>query len=323
MKDKRIWIILGWILTSQSAAWTVMNEEVQTPPANNSILSFQSEMREESRGGTLSVTATKSEKRGELQTKKELMDTLRELSMAPKPIKEQKEETEKPLKKLDLGIEKNPDQKTLSMNVVDSYANMFEKKAIQMSDEEQAMMDYSQALEYINDGNESKAENLLSNAVLRYSLHVPSRIELARIYLKAQRDTEAEQLVLGGLKHHENHVELLKLMALIMERRSKYDVALEYMNKIPPDKKNDKNTVILLGHIYQRTGNYAQAKEQYHRLLNFEPNNPLWLLGMTMALDGLENWSEALEGYKKLQANPTLEYSLLKYIDERIGILKG
>lgn len=198
----------------------------------------------------------------------------------------------------------------------------FKKQASHLTEEEQVVLNYVQALEYINKGINNQAESLLLDNLALLPSHLVSRMELANLYLRINQELNAEQVVSEGLTQQQ-HPELLKLMAMILERRGELKLALEYLDKIPPHYKNDRNTIILLGHVYQQTGHFTLAKKQYDRLLEAEPTNSLWLLGAAMALEGQGKKREALKSYLQLQSDPTLESSLSQYIAERIASLKG
>lgn len=202
-------------------------------------------------------------------------------------------------------------------------ATVFEKKETKLTDEELAVSDYAQALEWINAGMEVKAEQLLATSIRQCPEHVPTRAELARLYLKRNRDEEAEMLLAEGLQFSNENPEFLKLMAMTMERKEDFSSALKYLNRIARNKQNEKDTIALFGHIHHRAGNYSLARQEYGRLMKMEPNNTLWSLGFTMALDGQGNSAAALDGYQKLLKDPNMESSLLKYVEERVVALKG
>jgi len=199
----------------------------------------------------------------------------------------------------------------------------FEKNTVPFSDNEQAMLDYSQALEFTNQGRDDKAISLLTQTVYSYPTHVLSRTELARLYLKQNRDNEAQSVLEEGLKYTEDHPDLLKYLAICFERQNDPDNALQCLNKIPEERKYDKTTVALAAHIYQTTGHYSLARQQYFRLLQFEPKNTLWLLGLSIAFDSEGNKDAALEGYQKVKREAGIDSSLLEYVNTRIQALNG
>lgn len=237
----------------------------------------------------------------------------------PKPIARKRMHKEKALamKKID------PCTVNTALPKDSNDTKNFEKKASQLTPEEIAMNKYSEALEFIRHGLESKAILLLEDALEACPQHFSTRTELARLYIKNQQNLQAEMILQEGLKISEQHPESLRLLAIVFERKNEFDKAVDCFNKIPEEYKSDRNTVAFLGHIYQRAGRYQMAKKQYGRLLQAEPTNPLWLLGISIALDSLGKTQDALEGYYRLQAESGLEPHLLDYVKERVTELKG
>lgn len=198
---------------------------------------------------------------------------------------------------------------------------VFEKRPAKLENNEQAIIEYSQAQEYMNVGDDLKAVTFLERGLAKAPNQVLIRMELARLYLKLNRDLDAESLLESGLKLSPNHPELLKLSAVMFERRGEMDRALESLNKIPINKRSDIKTTAFLGHLLQLTGHYSKAREQYERLQRAEPRNPLWLLGIAVSFDAEGNKKEALENYEKLKLE-SMNSKMSDYAHKRILALK-
>jgi len=201
--------------------------------------------------------------------------------------------------------------------------SQFEKKEATLTKEEDAVADYHHALSLISAGDNLQAEEVLLNIMKKVPSYRGVRVELAKVYLKANRTPEAEKLLKEGLLLSENYAEFMKLMAIIHERKNEPELALEYIDKIPNKLKQDLTTAAFVGQLYQQTGRFALARNQYYQLLQREPYNPVWLLGVAIALDSEGKRKEALDGYRRLQSEGSLERDLLRYVEERIDHLKG
>jgi tetratricopeptide (TPR) repeat protein len=200
---------------------------------------------------------------------------------------------------------------------------IFEKRNTPLSVAEQAILEYQRALELISGGDILQAESILENILAKVPAYKEVRLELANLYLKFDRDSEAETLIKKGLLLTEDHPEFLKLLAIISERKGTPEVALAFLDKLPDNLKEDMNTAAFVGQLYQQTGRFKLAQQHYTKLLQREPTNPRWLLGATIAWDSAGKKKEALAGYKRLLKEATLETSLSKYIETRIAKLKG
>jgi MSHA biogenesis protein MshN len=199
----------------------------------------------------------------------------------------------------------------------------FEKRETPLTIDEETFGDYRKALDYRDNGDVIQAENLLKGVLMQMPTHHAARAELATLYLKRHQLDETEMLLSEGLRLDENNPDFLRLMAVICDRREEPDKALALLVKVKDSRKQDKNYVAFLGHIYQQTGRFALARQQYYRLLQEEPDNQLWLLGVSIALDSEGQKEAALEGYRKITAEGKMEPQVLQYVQDRIKGLKG
>lgn len=215
-----------------------------------------------------------------------------------------------------------PEAKVLSLPTQHRTAQ-FEKRETTLTTEEEASSDFRQALKYRENGETLQAERLLKSALMQMPTHHAARVELATLYLKRNHLEETEMLVSEGLRLDENNPDFLRLMAMVYDRREDPEKALALLAKVKDSRKQDKNYVAFLGHIYQQTGRFALARQQYYRLLQEEPENSLWLLGVSIALDAEGQKAAALEGYRKITADGSLDPQVLQYVHDRIKVLKG
>lgn len=199
----------------------------------------------------------------------------------------------------------------------------FDKKPTQLTEDEKTSADYRSAMAALNKGEENIAENLFLKNLATSIDHHASRVELAKLYLKRNRNDEAEILLEEGLRISENFPHFLRLMAVVYDRKNDSEKALSYLMKVPESKRQDTTYVALLAHAYQKTGQYALARQQYYRLLQNEPRNALWLLGVSIALESEGQREAALEGYQKLNHEGNMDPQVLNYVRDRIKALKG
>jgi len=199
-------------------------------------------------------------------------------------------------------------------------ATSFEKTEAATTGEEQAVNDYRRALQHLAQGESLQAEKLLRNSLIQFPNYHDARAELSTVYLKRNQIEEAEVILQEGLSLDENNADFLRLMAMVYDRKGDPEAALALLVKVK-DSRKDKSYVAFLGHIYQETGRYALARQQYYRLLQEEPKNPLWLLGVSVALDGEGQRGPALEGYRRLLSEGNVDPAILKYVQERVDLL--
>lgn len=198
----------------------------------------------------------------------------------------------------------------------------FEKNQAKLNPDEQGAIDHQRAVKHIQNGDTHQAKTLLENTLHQLPSHHLSRIELATVYIKEQKWDIAEALLQEGLRLDDNHSDFLRLMAVVYDKREEPERALSLLLKVK-DSQKDKPYIAFLGHLYQQTGRYGLARQQYFRLLQSEPHNPLWLLGVSIALDAEGKTEAALEGYHRLKTSGNIEPKILDYVQDRIDRLKG
>lgn len=201
-------------------------------------------------------------------------------------------------------------------------ASQFKKNIALLNEDEQASVEYLEALEHLQSGREKKAIPLLEQSIAKAPRLLQARLELAKVYLRNHRDLDAQCTLEDGLDLSENHPEFLKLLAMIYEKRDQVEEALNCLRKIPVDKQNEKNTVALMGHLYHRLGHHSKAKEQYKWLMQNEPRNPMWILGLAVALESEGNKNAALEQYKKIQSEFGVDIKVSSFVEDRILAIK-
>ncbi len=199
----------------------------------------------------------------------------------------------------------------------------FEKRKATLNQDEQGGVDYRRALEHISNGETTSAKRLLMSTLNEMPRHHASRIALGTLYIKENLLDGAEDLLAEGLRLDEDNADFLRLMAAVHNKRDEPDKALALLVKVKDSRTHDKNYMAFLGHVYQQTGRYALARQQYFRLLQMEPKNSLWLLGVSIALDAEGQKTAALDGYHRLTAEGNIDPGILKYVQDRINVLKG
>ncbi|MBP6103635.1 MAG: tetratricopeptide repeat protein [Gammaproteobacteria bacterium] len=205
----------------------------------------------------------------------------------------------------------------------DPKAFTFEKRPAQLSVAEEMNVDYKRALYHYAKGNDVKAEPLFLRVLSERLDYHPARVALATLYLQQKKLDLAQNLLLEGLLLDEYHPDFLRLVAYIHDRRQAPEKALELLTKVRNHQRQDKHYISFLGYIYQKTGHYDLARQQYFRLLEKEPYDPAWLLGLSIALESEGERESALEGYKRLSDKMGVDPNIVKYAKERMLALKG
>ena len=220
-------------------------------------------------------------------------------------------------------VDTDTEHKSPSVESEENDKPLFSKSRPSFSDEEEALYDFRRALVHINRRQDKEAELLLTAVIERLPTHHAARTELATLFYNRGDFEQTEEIVTEGLKLDESHPDFLRLMAMVHDIRGEPDRALSLLVRVKDSGKQDKNYIAFLGYIYQQTGQFSLARQQYFRLLQVEPNNSNWLLGVTVALDSEGQREAALEGYQRITKQGGIDANIIKYAEERISALKG
>ncbi len=220
-------------------------------------------------------------------------------------------------------VSQTPPTELALKTTTDPKAFTFQKRPAQLSVTEEMNVDYKRALYHYAKGNDVKAEPLFLRVLSERLDYHPARVALATLYLQQNKLDFAQNLLLEGLLVDEYHPDFLRLMAFIEDQRQAPEKALELLTKVRSHQRQDKQYISFLGYIYQKTGHYNLARQQYFRLLEKDPDDSAWLLGLSIALESEGERESALEGYKRLSDKMGVDPNIVKYAKERMLALKG
>lgn len=79
----------------------------------------------------------------------------------------------------------------------------------------------------------------------------------------------------------------------------------------------------LMAGLRQQTGDFAGAATLYSELLQLRDNEPLWWLGLGIALERLQQSQQALHAYLQAQRYSHREASYADYIEQRVNALRA
>ncbi len=178
--------------------------------------------------------------------------------------------------------------------------------------------DYQEALALIAQNHFSEAIPLLQNLVQRSPKDHEARVALATLYLQKNDTQRATKLLSEGLQLEGENIPLTLLLARTLIMENKNQEALKTLNSIADFAQNDLSYVELLAAVQASLEHYPEAIALYQALLNREPNNGRWLIGLGASLEGNGQKNEAINVYKKARAETQLPLDLQTYVADRL-----
>jgi tetratricopeptide (TPR) repeat protein len=198
----------------------------------------------------------------------------------------------------------------------------FIKEKIPYSNNEQAIIDYKNAMQLLNNGDRMQASIFLHQVLEKAPSHTNARIELINYYRSIGEITKAEELLQQGLELNDKEPIYIKQQALLLNEKAKYNEALSLLLTMPKIKQDDLEYRVLLALTYLHEGIFDLAKNNYNKLLRLEPKNSNWRLGLAVSQDAMGDYSEALKNFIKARNLGGLNSDTIKYIQQRIDILQ-
>lgn len=186
-----------------------------------------------------------------------------------------------------------------------------------------AERNYQEAVEALQNGKVSDARQSLREALAQQPRHHPSRELLAEIYLRGGQTGEAENLLAAGAALDPGHTLFSKLHARLLAQRGDISGALQVLERYPADAAGDPEYHALLGALYQRAGNHAQAVSAYRAALRLQSNQGPWWMGLAISLEAEQNPGEALSAYRRAQSSGALTGAALDFVQRKITRLEA
>ncbi|RJQ49158.1 MAG: hypothetical protein C4528_01260 [Gammaproteobacteria bacterium] len=186
-----------------------------------------------------------------------------------------------------------------------------------------AERNYQEAVEALQNGKVADARQRLREALAQQPRHHQSRELLAEIYLRGGQTGEAESLLAAGAALDPGHTLFSKLHARLLAQRGDISGALRVLERYPADAAGDPEHHALLGALYQRAGNHAQAISAYRAALRLQSNQGQWWMGLAISLEAEQNPGEALSAYRRAQSSGALTGAALDFVQRKITRLEA
>jgi MSHA biogenesis protein MshN len=202
------------------------------------------------------------------------------------------------------------------------HTDAVEKTARPLSAEQQAELDYQDGLRLLQSGRPTAAEPRLHAALDSYPAHRAARTALAGLLINAGRLPEATSLLAAGLALAPTYAPFAKLYARLRIDQGELAEARTVLERAAPAVQDDPEYYALLAALYQRLGLYEQAAQTYRGVLQVQPRNGVWWLGLGLALEGGGDRANALQAYQRAQQSGTLDGDVQHYVESKITALR-
>jgi Tfp pilus assembly protein PilF len=207
--------------------------------------------------------------------------------------------------------DKNVFKGELIKTPVNNNADAYVEKLFQ-----RAYMQYKQ-------GNISESLKLLNNVLDLDAGHINARSTLALI-LSQQGQTDIAYSILNeGLIQFPAQTDWITMYARFLLQDDKLIEAKNMLVKHSPNINEFTEYYALYAAVLQKMNNHDNAARIYRDLLQINPVNSVWWMGLGISLESLKRYEHALYAYQKAFKNPELAIDSRHFLSQRIKMLSN
>lgn len=182
---------------------------------------------------------------------------------------------------------------------------------------------FRQAYKDYKNGDISRSLKRLNMALDQDAAHVNARSTLATILSKQGHINLAYSILNEGLIQYPEQIEWVTIYARLLLNESKVLEASELLAKHTPALSVNVDYYALKAAILQKLNEHNQSAKIYRDLLQFNPLNSTWWMGLGISLESLKRYDDALYAYQKAAINTSLAGESKNFINQRITMLSN
>lgn len=210
--------------------------------------------------------------------------------------------------------QKTTSPSTTGSTVTDTEAAMTNvRQTSSIVKRERKLLDEVESL--LQRGEIDEARSRLEQFLVSHPDSVRAIERLFRLYLQM-----GELDMAGGLLEYSSQLPpstFIKLGAQLKVQLGNLNEAVRMLERGVRNNE-DPGYFALLAGLYQKTGRFRKATTYYRRLLNNDPEQGAYWLGLAVSLDSLGDYREALQAFKRARTYGSYEGDIQRYIEQRI-----
>ena len=144
---------------------------------------------------------------------------------------------------------------------------------------------------------------------------------LARAHLADGRVGELLTWLPAALARRPHDLELRALLARGQLQAGDAQGAVATLRERAPQASEAPDYLALQAAIHQQLGEWAESAALYQRLVSLRPGEPVWRLGLAIALEQLDRPGEAASHYRLALRGQGLDGSTRRYAEDRLAAL--
>lgn len=153
--------------------------------------------------------------------------------------------------------------------------------------------------------------------------NVRIRKKLASLLFAENRLQEAQALLTEGVTSQPEQHDFRLMLARLFAQQDNPAKALSLLLEVSPSLVLHSDYYAYRGALAQQMEDYAQAQQDYQKLVNAEPQQAKWWLGLGIAQDSSGEKTQALVSYQKADNEQQLTPQVITFVRQRLNDLVG
>lgn len=181
---------------------------------------------------------------------------------------------------------------------------------------------YQKILQLLDQGDNDTAMMQLKKIILDNPKFYLAQESLISLLIEKGDIKEAAKYVEAGLKLAPHYIPFIQLNARILVANGKVKEALNLLQQYSPDIEDFPDYNALLAALEQQQGQFLASAELYKKLLEIQPVNAVWWMGLGISLEKMGRANQALEAYTKADHIENFNPELKAYVENQMTYLE-
>ncbi|WP_173496450.1 lipopolysaccharide assembly protein LapB [Shewanella sp. ISTPL2] len=173
--------------------------------------------------------------------------------------------------------------------------------------------------------NEAERDGKLKDAISYYeqtlgfdpSMH-EARKQLAALHYGQGQLAKASEVLQQGMLLFQQQLDFALLLARVQQASGQADLALATLANIPDTHPLARQKWMAQSDLAQKLGQFSLSEQAYRQLLQQEPQQAKWWMGLAYALDSQQQFPQARQAYRTALGHRGLSAQASAFIEQRL-----
>jgi MSHA biogenesis protein MshN len=175
----------------------------------------------------------------------------------------------------------------------------------------------------LKNGDTATAIKDLNSLIALEPRNASARKRLASLEFAQGNPTRAAFLLDQGIKLIPNDSSMRLMQARLLFRENRNTQALTLLIEHPKNMIADDELLSFRAALAEKQKDYATSLQDYAVLLQRQPDNARWMLGLAISQDKQKMHEQAVLTYKKVKSSNQLSAQVVSFVDGRLAALVG